>query len=229
MTRTLIFGSSYIENEAKLEFVRLWGRLVDFLNPGIDIVVIDSASPLDPAAVLPSRFNVHRFPDNIGPISRGYRDGAGRALCKGMELAIEGKFDFCVHLEADFVFVHCVMNTVNRMARAGVKVAACYQPNYQFLEWGLSFFSVPYLKETKFIERYDWPNAPFFPIPEWRLEHLTADDLFVLPYRGMRNDHGQLNVSNIGSFCPYVPFDFLHHVDILLAQRLIDSNRIVLP
>jgi hypothetical protein len=113
------------------------------------------------------------------------------------------------------------------MHRSGVKVAAPFAFPYQFPEWGASFWSTKYLKESKFIERYDWEHAPKWPIPEWRIQHLTQDDFFVLPIHGMRNTQNTINQATITAAFPYQPVSWLTHcADFGLYYRMLDLNRI---
>jgi hypothetical protein len=227
--KTLIVGTSYVEDEARFELFKLWYRLVKHLNPTTDLMVVDTPGLFDPRPWLPTEQEIFRFDDNIGALSRGQRDGSGRGFCKGMEFAIERGYDYLVINEADFLFARPVDIYINRMHKAGVKVACTIATPYHFCEWGISFFDVKYLAETKFIERYGWEKTPFYPLPEWRVENMTAEDLFLFPLRGIRNDQDQINVGNLANSFPYQPPDWITHCrDLAVYFQFLNINRISL-
>jgi hypothetical protein len=67
------------------------------LNPDIDTILIDCASPFDPRVFIKD-IEVFRFADNVGAINKGGKDGAGRSITKGMEIAVERGYDYvCLH------------------------------------------------------------------------------------------------------------------------------------
>lgn len=226
-TRTLIAGTSYLPDQARLELAQLWSRVARHLNPHTDIILIDSASPFDPATVMPPDIEIIRFPDNIGAISQGQRDGSGRAFCKGLEIAVERGYDYCMIWEADTLFTLPAAPIIKKMHRIGVKVAAPFADPYAFMEWAVCFWSTQYVKDSKFIERYDWEHAPKWPIPEFRVQSLVQDEVFVLPIRGYRNSMNNLNAANYKSVQPYFPFSFLTHCqDFGLYYQFLDMNGI---
>jgi hypothetical protein len=61
------------------------------------------------------RLQVYRFPDNIGHLARGGKDGWGRAFCKGLEMAIDGQYDYVVHIEGDSLFKRPVLPIIRQM------------------------------------------------------------------------------------------------------------------
>lgn len=225
--RILIVGSSYVADEPRRELTKIWYRLVRHINSGVDLFLVDSASPFDPFKFLPVAG--FRFPDNIGAVSQGQRDGSGRAFCKCLELGIEGGFDYVVPWETDLLFVPPIVPIIAKMHRAGVKVATAWALPFQFPEWGICFWSTKYLKESRFIERYDWQHTPKWPIPEFRISHLTDPDLFLLPINGWRNHGNEMNVGNISNMFPYMPPAFITQCrDFQLYYRFLDVNRISL-
>jgi len=241
---TLIYGGCFADNEFKLEMVTLWARLVRHLNPATDIVLFDSASPFDPQIFIPKKLNinVHRFPENIGHLSHGGGDGAGRTLCAGLEYGIEHGYDYAVHLGTDMFFAKSVAEIIDRMEGSLVSCACLANPIYQFPEWELSAFFVSWVAETDFITKYDWQSVrgpyPQLPrpsllkkyIPEWRLKAAAGDALWLLPYWGIRNDKNQVNFINLHEQCPYEPPTWLHMgTDIRLFLRFLELNEIVLP
>jgi hypothetical protein len=207
----LVYGGTCIQDEANRRLVELWGKNVTQLNPNIDVVVFDSASPFDPAQVLPAFTKLVEFGDNPGHLTQGGKDGAGRTFCAGIEMAIEDGYDYAVHWETDTLFVLSIHAIVAKMHRAGVKVAALPQPQYQFPEWGVSFFNVTHMKDIDFVGKYDWEHYPSQQIPEVRIANMLADDLFLLPCSGGRNDQNQYNVANLAGCFPYGPPSWITH------------------
>jgi hypothetical protein len=203
----------------------LWSKVARGLNPDCDVLVIDSVSPFDPRVFL-SGVEVVGFDRNVGHLCRGGQDGAGRTFCEGMLIAAERGYDFVVHWETDLLFARPIRPIVEKMARTGVKVAALATKYYQFLEWGISFFDVSHMIATRFVERYCWQTAPKWPIPEVRIEQLTGEDLFVLPFRGMRNDMNEANVANLAGMFPYFPPDYITRATLPLCYEFLRLNGI---
>ena len=229
MTKVLVIGMSFINTEARRDLAKLWWKLVRQNNPDVDVLIVDPASAFDPKQFLPDA-EVFRFDDNIGPISQGQRDGSGRSFCYGLERAIVGGYDYAIHWELDFLFAPPVMPIIEKMKRTGVKVVSPgFATPYQFLEWGISFFDVNYIRESKFIERYDWPNTPRWPIAEIRLEKLFGDEVFVIPFRGVRNETNIVNMGSLSNNFPYGPPDWITHCDDLnLYYHFLNLNNLVL-
>jgi hypothetical protein len=183
--KTLIAGTSYLSDDSRCELASLWLKVARTLNPGMDILVVDSASPFDPAQHLDCE--IFRFEDNIGAISRHQKDGAGRAFCKALEIGIERGYDYCAFIETDVIFALPVGPITQRMDRAVVNVCSPQAVPYQFPEWAVSFWDLDYVRRSKFIERYGWEKAPTRPIAEWRVLRLVEGDYWQLPIHGRRN------------------------------------------
>jgi hypothetical protein len=225
--RILIAGSSYVADEGRRELTKVWYRLVKQLNPGIDVVLVDSASPFDPRKFLPGLLEIETFLDNVGAVSQGQQDGSGRAFCRCLETAVERGYDYVVPWETDILWVTPIEQTIAKMHRSGVKVAAAFANPYQFPEWACSFWSTKYVTESRFIERYDWQHSPRWPIPEWRIATLTDPDLFILPIHGWRNHENQMNIANITHLFPYHLPQFLTQCrDFQLYYRFLDLHKI---
>lgn len=226
-TKTLIYAGCCVQTIDQRDTVRLWARVVQHLNPGIDVVLFDTQSVFDPALFLPPGIEIIRYPDNPGHLAQGGRDGAGRTFIDGILLGHQRGYDYVVHLESDMLLAKPVMPIVEKMHRVGVKAACPRLDRYQFLEWGITFLNVEHMIETKFPERYDWESAPPVPIPEWRIEQLLADDLFILPLRGMRNDGNWVNSLTLPNHYPYQPPDFITHCsEFGVYHRFLDINGI---
>jgi hypothetical protein len=204
--KPLLFGTCYVADEAMRDLVIRWSLLNRKLNPGLDIMLIDSASPFDPRYFLPTKAPQHaniivkRFDDNIGHLSRGGGDGWGRAFCRGIELAAYLGYSHIAYIDADMLFARPVMPILQKMERVGVKVACPMDCMYGFVENGIVFADLDYLRDVEFIRKYNWgaspPAASFDTLPERRFEKIVEDDLFTLPLRGLRNDQGDFTVAN---------------------------------
>lgn len=170
------------------------------------------------------------FSDNIGHLSLGGGDGWGRSFCKGLEIAIVSGYDYVVYLEPDLIFAPKVMPIVEKMRRCGVKAAAPMDTVYHFIANEIMFLDVAYLKESRFVERYDWANPPplhYLTTPEKRCEDLLKDELWILPIRGLRNDHHMLTRENIGRRDKVFPLglDYLTHCrDFALYEMFMQIN-----
>lgn len=246
--RILIVGSTYVYDQAMVELTKLWSRVTTHLNPGIDIVLIDPASPFEPSGFLgwtvfsdernvafpidnPSETKrwVYRFSENIGHLSRGGEDGAGRCFCKAFELAAAGGYDYLAFCEADILFFRPFTPIIQRMANSGTKVAALPMSQYNFPEFGVSFYDMKWAKDFDLPGKYDWKKSQPWPIPEVRLMNLLQDYLMLLPLYGMRNDQNLLTVENLANCYPYAPIAWLTHCQSFdLYFRAIVLNNIQL-
>jgi hypothetical protein len=193
--RVLLFGTCYVDSEARVKLTVQWAELMLRLNADCDIWLIDSQSPLMPR--LDPRIRIFSFPDNIGHLSRRNvtpgKDGWGRAFCKGLQLAIDGRFDFVAHIEADSLFRLSVLPICLRMRRdkimaASIPVLSGARVIPQWVETGLMFFDVEFLRRSNFVSRYDWPNRRSRPTPEVVINRMLGPHLTMMPWRGMRQD-----------------------------------------
>src|SRR5262245_56148311 len=158
----LIFGTGYFFDDACVELCRLWARLLRHLNPDERVILIDSHSPFNPEEFLDRKhkIDIWRWPDNIGHMKRGGRDGPGRSLCKGLQMALDEGHDYAVHYECDVLFARPFKPLIDKMRTNGAKVVALPLIQYHFVGFEVSFWEMDWVRKTKFIERYDWPNAP---------------------------------------------------------------------
>lgn len=227
--RVLIYGTFWEDNPTRAHQTDLWVRLHKYLNPDCELMLIDSQSPHRPTALErhPSirHFN---FPDNIGHLSRRGRDGWGRAFCKGLEIAIEEQYDYAVHIEGDSLLRLPVMPIVKEMARNGEKVLSTPVTGMRvpgseagWLETGLMFFSTKFVSESKFIEKYDWPNRKVTPTPEVVCRSILRPDLTMMPWKAWRCDKNQFNNTNVVSF----NLDWITHAhnDVLAYDRFAEE------
>lgn len=202
--RILVFGTTYVDSEAKQRLVGQWEALHRKVNGwAVDLLLVDSASPV-PLLAVEEGAEKYAFTDNIGHLARGGKDGWGRAFCKGLEMAIDGQYDYVVHIEGDSLFSRPVLPIIRKMMADGVPAATVpvmgtKRPEHGWAETGLMFFSVDYLWQTKFIERYDWWNRTKSPTPEKVIADMCGD-LRMLPLKAERGDRGQLTAANAAEF-----------------------------
>ena len=237
--KTMIFGGTYCDSEFKRELVTLWARVARHLNPNVHIALFDSASPFDPIMFLPKGLDiaVFRYADNIGHIGHGGGDGAGRTLHDGVKYASINKYDYAVYWETDCLFACPIGEVLDKFYLTFAKVACLPLHNYQFFEWAFAVFEIPWAVEM--MERYDWQSkrGPYPQvvrpsllkkwIPEWRLQEAAGDELWILPYTGIRNDDNRVNFMNLHEMCPYEPPTWIHMLaDIRLAHRFLQLNNI---
>ena len=208
--RTLLYSGMTVNSELKREMSRVWSKVMRAINPSIDMLVYDTASKIDPATFIEPGIDIKRYDDNVGHLAHGGGDGSGRTFSDGLNYAIDMGYDYAVTCEPDCYFIRPVQQVVARMDKAGVKVGCLMTPHYQFMEWGFAAYNCEWARRTKLVERYDWRNAKPIPIPEQKMEWLCGDDLFILPYRGIRNSQHWVNPSNIAGQWPYGPPDWLH-------------------
>lgn len=268
--KTLILGTSYISAAQEgaqnygAKLAEMWARLARHLNPDCDILIVDSASPINPADVLrpigfieaqivadsdfPHNFvisdgaedpaerfrrnGVLRFPDNIGHINTTSRDGWGRAFCKGVEYAFDWGYDYIAYCDVDILFARPVGPIIEKMARSGVKASCPVDTQYAFLENGLMFLDVAYLRDSDFIGRYNWPSrtrsADPMEIPEMVFERLMEDVLFTLPLRTYRDDMKRITPNNIEHAFPYGIDAITHMASIECYERFLEMKGIKL-
>jgi methyltransferase family protein len=219
---TLIFGTFYVDSPDRSDLTDLWMRLHQTLNPDCDFLAVDSRSPIrkfddwTPYNGERARRMYFNFPDNIGHLSRKDvtqgRDGWGRAFCKGLEIACELGYDYAVHIEGDSLFRLKVSEITKWMRKenvacASTNVAGLRTPGLEssWVETGLMFFCTKYVRESKFVQRYDWPSRKASPTPErWiRLsileKDLNAKRFRIMPWKALRADKTQITVNNIES------------------------------
>jgi len=89
----------------------------------MDHLIVDSQSPLfdtaahpvlsgfgprlpcsgEPAPIQVGHRSIIGFPDNVGHLARGGRDGWGRAFSQGLLCALAGGYDYVAHIESDLL------------------------------------------------------------------------------------------------------------------------------
>jgi hypothetical protein len=213
--RTLIFATTYVDCEDRARLTDHWLTLTGSLNPDCDLLLVDSASPWPelvdekrhgrfetyaPGAA--GRKMLHRFADNVGHLSRGGRDGWGRAFCFGLQAAIDGGYDYVAHIEGDSLFRLPMTPIVRRMQQenvdaVSVPVKGTKRDMPGWVETGLMVFSTRYLAESHFTVKYDWPRRKESPTPEVVVARLLGERLKLMPWRAWRGDRNDINHRNV--------------------------------
>ena len=223
MLKTAIFGTSYIYDHRRAAVVRLWIRLAAKLNPGFPLTIVDSASPVP----VPEECGVEviRFPDNVGHLAGGGKDGWGRAFTYCLKLAVERGMDYVAVVDTDIVLCKPVGPIFDMMRAKGIKCAMPIGDRYPFPENGLVFFDVAWLKRTGFADRYGWEDSSATRLPEWHCRDLCGRDLHILTdLKGRRNDHGDVTADNLSETYP-TGCDWLTHcVDTSPYAKLLELN-----
>lgn len=190
-----------MDTENKRKLLEQWISLTS-QNRECDILVVDSASPIIISRLQNSRLKIKYFSDNIGHLSRGGRDGWGRAFCYGIEAAIDGGYDYVVHIEGDSLFRLPVEPIIKEMEGEvlSISVKGTKRREHDWVETGLMFFDVDYLIDTNFIERYNWRDGSYkkYPnTPEAIIRQLVGSSLRIAPWNGMRDDCNVLTIDNL--------------------------------
>lgn len=231
--KTLIVATTYEKTVERAKVHDMWIQLHSKLNPDCDILVVDSCSPYKP--FLKERFSMdmewfhgkryfYKFPDNIGHLewpneSPEGRDGAGRAFCYGFFYAIENNYDYVVHIEGDSLFRLKVQDVTKKMKSKNILVTGVpyhHKNRYNLIETGLMFFSVDYLRNTNFIDRYDWSTQEH--CVEVFITCLVGPDFVKMPWNASRGDIKPINMENV------LTFDWITHVPLDVYEKFYHGN-----
>ena len=232
--KVLVFGTTYVDSEDRVKLTQHWIDVHGKLNADCDLLLVDSASPMPFPPC--DRVEVIRFANNIGHLSRKGRDGWGRAFCRGLQEAINRGYDYVVHIEGDSLFRLPVMTIVRNMEERNQNVLSTpvrgmKRDHKDWLETGLMFFSVDYLKRSNLIDQYDYPNRTESPTPEVVLWRLIGDSLTMMPWRALRGDKNQITSDNVTS----LGLDWVTHChnDVAVydkfATMVLDDKKEMLP
>lgn len=195
--KSLIFGTTYIDGEYSRDVAEKWWKLHGAINPECDLLFVDSASPLPishPMIAL-------QLGDNIGHLSRSGQDGWGRAFCAGLQYAVDNEYEYVAHIEGDSLCRIDVLKTFQSMQRdelvaVSVPVRGLKKPEYCWVETGLMFLDVTYVRDSKLVDRYDWRDGKSkgYPnTPEHVLHGLIGTDLKYGNWRTIRDDRNYVN------------------------------------
>jgi len=186
------------------------------LNPDADIVLIDNGSTLDLEPYLPDGpWITHQM--EAGPVPRIHgnrtvlrfdrpighfhynknaepppRDGPGRAIMTGLQAAIDGCYDRCLHLEGDALTVRPADFFFDKMTKP---VASCPRTPHGYLDWALFFIKdMDWFRKFDFIGKYAWQHRHRGEPPgEEIYELIFGSALQVLELTGGRGDPMLLN------------------------------------
>lgn len=223
--KAFIFGTAYIENPQRAELVQMWIELNEFLNPEFPLVIIDSASdPMwrnmalggrnveihtvkegDPLPPLKSGVNWIDFPENLGHPSIHGVDGWGRAFARAIEIGIAQNYDYVINIESDLLFRPKVMDVLKEQHDKQIKFMTAWERSYGFMENCICFMQTEYLRAIDFIGQYNWRVHRPDRLPELRMEDITMKDLYVKPWRGLRDDFGHCQPEHVPNL------DYLTH------------------
>lgn len=187
---TLIFSCTHLKTDRDVRFFEVQQKLLERLNPGVPRLVVDSASPIPSWTWFAAGFNLFQFPDALGhpgkdPDARG--DGPGRAIMKGLEIAITEGFKRAVYAEADALVATPVEWGFRQLTKPIGLQPRC---QHGFLDTQMIWFGdLAWLKEFDFISKYDWPNQRRVHDGDLLYEGIPGpDNIQVLPHRGGRVD-----------------------------------------
>ena len=174
--KTLIFGTTYVHNDLTSWIVQEWIRLHSKMNPGADLLLVDSASPVP----LPLGVDVIQLGDNIGHRWRdGHgKDGWGRAFCAGLRHAVREGYEVVACIEGDLLCKVPVQRLLRPMLSSGADIAAPHATPHQFIEAGLMVMTGRWLREFDLAGKYDWEQGTV--LPEDRLGALVEGQILWL-------------------------------------------------
>ncbi len=203
--KILIFGTVYCKDEESQNLARQWGEVHTALNPTCGFLLVDSNSPM-PVSGVP----VLQLGDNIGHLGRNGRDGWGRAFCAGLQYAVDHGADYVVHIEGDSLLRRpvrpfCEFMHQNWLSTFVVGVDGTKFKEFEWVETGLMFMSVPYICDSNFIERYNWQDGASkkYPnTPEAVIYQMLDQDraINVAPIRVVRDDRNVLTKENVRGY-----------------------------
>lgn len=202
--KVLIFGTSYVDTEAKRDLADKWWLLHGSINPACDLLFVDSASPLLPRGYV----NILQLGDNIGHLSRSGRDGWGRAFCAGLRYAMDHKYDWVVHVEGDSlckldIVAECKRAEKARMDVVSVPVRGTKRVEKDWVETGIMMMRVPFVRTHRVVEMYDWKDgvSKSYPhTPEWVLQYLLGHHLTMAAWKTIRDDINSVTPETAGSY-----------------------------
>jgi hypothetical protein len=205
--RTLIFGTTYVDTPEKKKLLEQWYNLLWQNNrQRCEYGYVDSASPISVPRIMPEALGI-MMPDNIGHLARGGMDGWGRAFCAGLDVAAGNGFEYVAHVEGDSLCRLDFSRIAERMqeeriAVASIPVTGTKHPEKDWVETGLMVFSTAYLRESNMTIRYDWSNGKndYPRTPEYRVRKLIGSELKMMPWRGIRNDKGEVTAANVNEY-----------------------------
>ena len=235
--RVLVFGTSYCATAERLRLLEQWAEALQRIAPGLDHLLVDSQSPVFDTGPHPflSRFGPRRpcpsqpapvpvgprsiitFTDNVGLLSKGGRDGWGRAFTQGLLCAMAGGYDYVVHVEGDLLTRLDLASVCSLMADRRIEALGTATPGFGWLETGLLFFRVDFVRRSRLVERYDWEHRSLRPYTEVVLGELLGGDLFLQLWRGAKD-------RRVLQSRPVADFHWLAKVDTAVCDEFMASG-----
>lgn len=236
--KTLILTQCHLKSDEQGRMLGTNLELMQRLNPGYDVLLIDNASLIEPERFLPEgcwrmdysldaagddetvegSFNIEWFEEAIGHFSHKFdgeriqpaRDGPGRAIMTGIRIAQNSGYDRLVYCEDDCLFAKPLEEGFARMQKP---VAMLPRTRWGYLETNVMWFAdLKWLERFDLIGRYDWPNQKQGPGREGErvYEAILGEHLQVLPFKGGRGENF-ISERNLTHVFPN-GIDFITHV-----------------
>lgn len=220
--RTLIITQCHLREPEQGRLLGVSLELNHRLNPpGMDILLIDNASPIHPFGFLPKWSPQYfRFNDSLGHFGQKFRgetdeprDGPGRAIMTGLKMAMDGGYDRAVVTETDNLFSRPFEEGFAMMRKP---VACLPRVKWGYLETNVMWFAdLKWLRDFDLIGKYDWEKQTKETQAagnegERHYERILAEWLDVLPFRGGRGEE-YINAQNLRLIYPD-GLEFLTHV-----------------
>ena len=176
--KTLIYGTSYIDSPDRAWLIDKWGKLALRLNPGIDILIVNTPAVPNHFPSMHPVFRRHDFADNIGHLRQdndGQRDGWGRAMCWGAQYAMDNGYTNVALIECLLLFAESVTPIFTQMRDAGKTMAQPHSSPHNWMESALTFMDVNWLRAIDFPTKYDWPSMVWSTRSHVYPEHRLTD------------------------------------------------------
>ena len=218
--------SVHLTSEWRGRLLRTCVTLIDRLNPGgLDILLIDNASPIDPVPWMPGAWDdmgvclatdgpipvkppgrtIMHFPDAIGHFHHNQgqdpppKDGPGRSNMTSLQIAYASGYERSVYQETDCLFVRPYEEGFSQLTK---KVGCQDRTIQNYCDWNIRYHAdLPWLRDFQFVEKYDWQNQkPDWmgaPVGEFVYEHILGDNLQILPMRGCRAGMAGVTTANL--------------------------------
>lgn len=235
--------SVHLRDEFRARLLRTCVTLIDRLNPDVDILLIDNASPMDPLGwlpvkpaspwsdmgvclatdgpipAMPSGRAIARFPDAIGhPHLEKDRDppaqdGPGRSNMTSLLIAYASGYERSVYQETDCLFVRPYEEGFAQLTK---KVGCQERTIHGHYDWNIWYKAdLPWLRDFQFVEKYAWPTRSGHegPVGEAIYETILGEE--NLQALPTRGCRGDFTGTNADNLRERFPtgIEYLTHVD----------------
>ncbi len=184
-------------------------ELLTRLNPGVDRLVIDNASPLDPRRFA-TGCDYYHLKDSIGHFSPTYatervkpKDGPGRAHTYAWQIAASLGYQRTFYCEADCLFAHPAEWGFAQMTKRIGAQPGVPAYGYKF-DWHVVWVADIqwFVHGLKFPEKYGWETRTRHPAGEVVYQEIMGEEVQELPVRGIRGETVGLNETNYREHFP---------------------------